>query len=614
MLERVRKLSFRQVFLVALAVLGVTLVLGVAMFYAAGFRSISEVNWLAVVKRHLATAPLLVGYTIQFLIFLLPGACVIIHFSKRRSIPSHHILPAAITASALAGYAAFWIYFASPLTGKVFSAVFELSCFVYFLKNWKSRARSILLERDVYLPLLLYFFAGLFYVGFLWMYDRLLTPDVEAQSRFIHMMPPDNVLPVLLAEQLYHGGDPRPLFADWLSSDRPPLQAGLSMLQRPFRVVRWDKNYQLLGTIYQAVWIPVVWSLLRSVRYSERQVAWTLGVCLLSGFFLINNVYVWPKLLSAGFVVWSFTLLWEPLLAGRKPGLGRAATAALAAALGFLSHGGVAFTLVALGILFIIPRFFIGWKQAILGCAVFALAYFPWTLYQKYYEPPANRLLKLYLAGVYGIDERSTFQAIKDNYASKTFGEILEIKKSNVLLMGVDLSGGFTIERWQANEFFRVMPGLGAVNIGWFGFLLYWLRTRKGNGSGFSVHAERSAAIFVLVGFMSLAVWWLLLGGSDLAVIHQGSYATMMLLFVGLSGCTMMHLPRLIQILGLLVMLADFFVMWVFSTPRDLDMSQRVRRLNLVMALTVSLSAVGLIYVLRKTRQSFDETDRTPSS
>ncbi|WP_225852883.1 hypothetical protein, partial [Haemophilus parainfluenzae] len=60
-----------------------------------------------------------------------------------------------------------------------------------------------------------------------------LLTNVIANTRFLPggSLPPDNILPYLFAERLYHGIDPRPLLGEWQSSDRPPLQAGLLLLQ-----------------------------------------------------------------------------------------------------------------------------------------------------------------------------------------------------------------------------------------------------------------------------------------------------------------------------------------------------------------------------------------------
>jgi hypothetical protein len=594
--RRARWLAPRRIVLAGAVLLLAAVAAGIGLFYLAEFGSASQVNWLGVVKRQLAPAPTVLAYCIQFCVFLIPGACLLTVVSAKRSIAPHHILPAVITGSAIAGYASFWAYFLMPLTGKIFSATTEFGCFFYLLKTWRARGRALLLRRDVTIPGALMFFAGLFYVGFVWLFDMGLTSDIQAQSRFIHMMPPDNVLPGLFAERLYHGVDPRPLFSDWLSSDRPPLQAGLALLQRPYRIEMWDRNYQLLGTIYQCIWIPMIWSLCVATGFSRRHVKWILAACFLNGFFLLNSVYVWPKLLSAGMVVWAFTLLIEPLLSGEKPSLRRAMLAAVAAALGFLSHGGVAFTLIALGVFFLIPRFFIGWKQALLGTLVFALMMVPWTLYQKYYEPPANRLLKWYLAGAFDVDSRTTYEAVRDAYAGKSAATVLEEKLDNALMMFPDMRSDMSIPNWRLNEFSRVLAALSAVNSGWFALAFYWMRPQRRPIE----RAERAAPLFVCVALLSLMVWWLLLDGSKgLTIIHQGSYAAMILLFVGLSGCAIQQLPRWAIGAALGVQILDFVVIWLVSTPRDLDLSSRARRLNLVMALTAAAGLAGLAWALR---------------
>ena len=40
----------------------------------------------------------------------------------------------------------------------------------------------------------------------------------------------------------------------------------------------------------------------------------------------------------------------------------------------------------------------------------------PWSAYQKYGDPPGNRLTKWTLAGVVEVDDRGTAEAIFDSY------------------------------------------------------------------------------------------------------------------------------------------------------------------------------------------------------
>ena len=334
------------------------------------------------------------------------------------------------------------------------------------------------------------FFAALFYSAFLWYFDFPINLSTLTNNRFsAGPSAHDNNLPLGSAEPLFVGHDPRALFrqfSDWRSSDRPPLQAGITLLQRPFiGFLGLFSEYQILGTICQCVWVPAVWALCRSLAISVRRTGLVVLFCTCSGFFLINSVYVWPKLLAGGLVVWAMAILVQPLREGTKPTPGIAAMAGLAAGLGYLAHGSVAFTLIALAALFMLPRYFIGIRQALTGCAIFAAILLPWSLYQKYYDPPGNRLLKWHIAGVVAIDSRSTWQALKDQYAALSATQILVNKVDNVLGLFSASDAVVSIDNWRLAEYYHVVPALGALNVAWLLFCRdVGVPTMDGNGRG----------------------------------------------------------------------------------------------------------------------------------
>ena len=54
-----------------------------------------------------------------------------------------------------------------------------------------------------------------------------------AANRFLVNMPGDNQIPGLFADRLWSGQSRGQVMADWLSSDRPPLQTGWLLLTKP---------------------------------------------------------------------------------------------------------------------------------------------------------------------------------------------------------------------------------------------------------------------------------------------------------------------------------------------------------------------------------------------
>jgi len=107
----------------------------------------------------------------------------------------------------------------------------------------------------------------------------------------------------------------------------------------------------------------------------------------------------------------------------------------LCAALGWLSHGGVAFSLLGFVPLTFCFRRDLGpwriWAFAAIGFVVLAG---PWMAYQRLYEPPANRLFKMHMAGVADVDPRGFLETALDSYRKLGWRGAFENKASNGLM------------------------------------------------------------------------------------------------------------------------------------------------------------------------------------
>src|SRR5262249_33330422 len=128
--------------------------------------------------------------------------------------------------------------------------------------------------------------------------NKPVAPEEWALQRFPEMyVTIDNVIPLYFAEKLYAGADHRALVGDWHSSDRPPLQSALVLVQRPLMGLGGlpvGLHYQLLGTILQCAWVPAAWALCRSAGLAGCRLALALAMLLTSGFFFFHAVFVWP--------------------------------------------------------------------------------------------------------------------------------------------------------------------------------------------------------------------------------------------------------------------------------------------------------------------------------
>ena len=255
----------------------------------------------------------------QCLVF--SGAGVAAQLWRRRltgrgSTALEAVLLGALAPCAL-GYLAFAAYFAHPLLGRTFSwlsitTILATLAHAYLLPllhlspsaSLRRSPSPRLHHRLLVLPAL----AGLFYLSVLFIFPLgNVTPT--AGQRFHPNLPGDNFIPTIFAERLHSGVSPQAPGGDWLSSDRPPLQAGLALVTLPaFRALDlgYDKACATAGVWFQLLWIPALWVFLRWLGLTERDAHAATAALVFTGWLLFNSVFVWPKLAGAALVLLAF--------------------------------------------------------------------------------------------------------------------------------------------------------------------------------------------------------------------------------------------------------------------------------------------------------------------
>lgn len=437
---------------------------------------------------------------------------------------------------ALAAYATFWAYFAHPILGRIFSCT-VLGAAAFAVARTPSRCVGHKAEWPAVLTLLA--LVGLFYIGMLHLFSVERGFYDLAGNRFIENLPGDNRLSHDLATLLYHGQNPKIPGAQWLSSDRPPLQAGWQLLTWPFTDWLGFGAHTAGGTAaiwFQLLWIPAAYGLQRAFRLSpSRSCAW-IAVMALSGFFMLHTVFTWPKLSAAAFVCGTFGFWVLPTDQPRRQT--DFLVGAILAALGWLSHGGAAFSLLPL-----VP--WIAWRAWhgearvwTLAAGVFLLLAAPWLCYQKLSDPPGNRLLKWHLGGQVEIDARGTWQTIRENYRAIGWKRALGAKEENLRLQIAGSWRGladFSPAKAPArrdDEFFHTVRALSWWPIG---LLLMPLAALQAKTRRRLASVRRAHLALAAWTALTTVVWCLLMFAGNNAVIHQGSYALMVALFVLLS-------------------------------------------------------------------------------
>lgn len=545
------------------------------------------------------------------IIWCLPGLYLSAALNVSRKRTSALVLVCGWCLNAAIGYAVFWFFFVNRFAGiaslySIYVAILAMLISLKFQpKVWKE-----LRAPDVWIPTALMLVTAVFYLS-------ILTdcqgddPRVNAAAhRFLSAdLPSDNLIPRIFANRLYtgelflkqpDGSDPRILlgngthFGTWRSSDRPPLQTGIELIQLPIaELMNWDVRVQhhVAGLLVQCIWIPALWALCRALKIPVRTIAIVLTVCIFSGFFLLNSLYVWPKLLAAGLGMLALAVIVGDQWRSAGDEISRACLAASLAALGMLAHAGVALFYPAIAIVAWRFRFVTQARAALLSAFVFALWLLPWTAYQKFYDPPGNHLLKWHLAGDIEIDDRSFLQALCDAYSTMTISKFASNKWENSkALFGSDCKPVAFIWPSREDQFYHVFKTLGVLNAGWLALIAL-----AGLWSA-DIASLKRGAMLLAMALASMLLWILVLYLPGGTVIHSGSYALIMALFAGLA-ILISNFPIWFAISVLGIQIFHFMLSWAFG---DLPAGAALRPGMAAFTVAMALGILGALAALAR--------------
>jgi len=434
------------------------------------------------------------------------------------------------------------------------------------------------LRMERFTPLLAVLALATLVVATLFLYGGTESPDEVAGNRHDMHLPADNQIPEMFVERIFRREPLRPFAADWLTSDRPPLQTGYLLVSRAW-VTQPGGRIAAAITCQFAVYAGL-WALLAALGVPRQPARLCLLACVTSGFFLLNTLYTWPKLLPAGFLLGAAALLFRIGRENRRATGVEIFALGGCAALAMLGHGGSIFGLLALGGVHALRG---GWRDypLIAGSATLALLLFaPWLAYQHWADPPGDRLLKFHLAGRIPVDPRGALTVIAEAYRQTPGLEIARNKWSNVRVLAGDCtyifpSLGRTVMEiftgdvrgawWrfsnamQNGEFFHLVQSLGFLLTG-LPFL--WVARRQ--------PLAAAGGWCATVALVSIGVWCALMFGPESTVVHQGTYLTGALLHVAaVLGLLASGRPRLILAVFVLH-LSLWLCIWIFSPSWDM--------------------------------------------
>jgi hypothetical protein len=519
----------------------------------------------------------------------------------------------AVTTSLL-GYIVFWCYFWSPFAGQYASLATIIlgvaGCLLIFLRrhSWQ----SLLHSDDLRVPLLFMVLAGLFYACLTYSVDMATADELQPRLRFMsYLLPDDNRLPLMFAQDLYRGVDPRASNLEWQSSDRPPLQAGIFLMQRPLdRILPYSTglHYQFLGCALQCFWIPAVWGALRSFGTSVSRAQAVLALMTFSGFVMINCAFPWPKMLAGALSSFAVVVVLQSD-ARRALSWSTIVAAAIAAGLAFLAHGVAAFTILLLPLFAIRRPLAANLGRGAVAALVFAAVLLPWIAYQKLYDPPGNQLLKLHLAGEIGINDRSVLQTLLNSYRRWGPAVLLHNRWENLRVLFIPEPktfygapridpGGFQFSAaglqrfcdwWRLGEFHTLSYALGFLNVGWLVLAARAFSGWRDPDTGF----DRGLRRLLPFALANILLWIVIMLGPATTVLHHGPYAAFLFLFAVLAGC-IDSLPAAWFNFFLTLQVGWFALAWVIESPAN-----SAGRVNYVLLALAGLFAFCLIRMAR---------------
>lgn len=485
---------------------------------------------------------------LQLVLTGLPGAAAVVlgvHCGVRNA---PILLAIGLAASGAMAMLTFWAFYADPVAGGALAYLLVLGS--AFAVAWSLRAGRIegTLLRQLATPVALWALGSAFILFLGFAHGGVESPLATAATRFSGQLPTDNDIPAFFADWFFHNGHAgtAPEFpGEWLSSDRPPLQIGYVLTRRPFG---WDETglrYQVLGVALQQLWIVGLWALLLAARVGRVTRALVMLTALASNLVIVNSFFVWPKLLPAAMLLAAAALVATPLWPSVRRSLWGALLVGALLALAMLGHGSSVFGIA--GLLAIAAyRGLPNWRWVAVGLGIGVVLLGSWTAYQRYGDPPGNRLAKWFGAGVVDIDDRGVTEAMVDSYADAGIGGTLSNKAYNFETMtggaaawrdistAADeaVSGRYAnaIRGMRAVFFFYLLPSLGLLLIAPLAMIAARWRGRAADS------ADWRLALSCYAIFAAGAVSWglLIFGGSAATTtIHQGSY---LIPLIGIAG------------------------------------------------------------------------------
>ena len=508
------------------------------------------------------------------MVWLLPGAVLLAIFSIKTSYtPSTQLTFVAVFLTAsLLSYVLFLITVGSPPVGRTLGiAIYVCSTLLLGhtqILNW---CRTQLLHNSEFLSSLylwalasfVVLFSGMLFAG----WDQIAT---AASVRYLEFsLPADNILPGIFVNRLYQELPLNPFFNGWLSSDRPPLQSAMILLVRPFMEGGKSENdIQILSIALQTILAPISYVFLRNLKLSiARSSLLTLSI-VFSSSFLLNGIFVWPKLLPTAYLLLTTMFLFSSAESDGAKRM-RAAAIGVTSALSLLTHGGSLFGLLPLFLIAIawmrLPRLS-HWTWMLVP---FFLLMLPWMYYQKAIDPPGDMLLRWHIAGAPESGNGSFLSLLLSQYQALTLSGWFNFRWENLKMIWGNWSQAFMLffPYQVSSHYFLLRSGMflsfaqslllqaPLLALGMFGLI-------KSTGR----ENARTCTPFFFIPLIGILIWVTLMYLPQSTILHQGTYYLPVCFTIFFLVLCMASFPRITAGLLILQILLTT-TLWILPAP-----------------------------------------------
>jgi hypothetical protein len=158
-------------------------------------------------------------------------------------------------------------------------------------------------------------------------------------------------------------------------------------------------------------------------------------------------------------------------------------------------------------------------------------------------------------------------QTLKDSYSRLNQSQYFHGKIENFkALLGEHIFSRPGLDRQhmnqrRRNQFYHFIHTFGILNVGWLLLLISLVQSILGKRVRYPISTDLKNLFWV--GLSALLIWMFLMFIPGSTVVHQGSYATMMLLFCGLA-VMVTELPRWMLYGMLFWHVTDFCILWIY--------------------------------------------------